>query len=460
MHRRRFLQLGVASSLAISFGPDFWRHALADPAQPGPGPYGPLGAPDDNGLRLPAGFSSRVVGASGQPVGDSGYVWHTDPDGGACFPVNDGGWVYVSNQEERARFNGGGVGALRFGPDGELVDAYRILDGTYTNCAGGPTPWGTWLSCEEYALGRVWECDPLGEREPVVYDGMGRYAHEAVAVDPVHGVIYLTEDEPTGLFYRFRATRYPDLRDGVLEAATVSDEGAVTWTEVPVPAGAPIPTRFQVPGATVFNRAEGAWYDAGWVYFCTTGDNRVWAYDTESDRLEIVYDGRALDDPPLNDVDNITVAPSGDLYVAEDAGALQVVLISPEREVAPFVQFTGTDQVGSEIAGPAFSPDGTRLYVSSQRGGPGTRGTTYEITGPFRLGYLGSVGAAIASAGAAAPAAPAPAGSTGPLPGAGAPEAAAELPATGGDSAGVVAGALAVVAGLAIRFRNRRPSDA
>jgi secreted PhoX family phosphatase len=80
-------------------------------------------------------------------------------------------------------------------------------------------------------------------------------------------------------------------------------------------------------------------------------------------------------------VDNVVVSRSGDLYVAEDGADLQLCLITPDRIVAPFLQVLWQD--GSELTGPAFSPDGQRLYFSSQRGGDG-RGLTYEVTGPFR----------------------------------------------------------------------------
>ena len=103
---------------------------------------GPLeSAPDANGLRLPAGFTSRVVARSGvQPVATSSYIWHAAPDGGACFPTEeDGGWIYVSNSE--MWFTGGGVGALQFSAAGEIVAARQLLTGTSGNCAGGVTPW-------------------------------------------------------------------------------------------------------------------------------------------------------------------------------------------------------------------------------------------------------------------------------------------------------------------------------
>jgi len=115
---------------------------------------GPLQDPDENGLRLPMGFTSRVIARSGQAVGSTDYVWHNAPDGGAVFTTDDGGWIYVSNSETFPQL-GGGAGALRFSAAGENVDAYRILADTTLNCAGGSTPWGTWLSCEENPVGQV-----------------------------------------------------------------------------------------------------------------------------------------------------------------------------------------------------------------------------------------------------------------------------------------------------------------
>jgi MYXO-CTERM domain-containing protein len=199
---------------------------------------------------------------------------------------------------------------------------------------------------------------------------MGEFTHEAAAVDPDRRCVYLTHDRPDGRLWRFTPRRYPDLAEGVLEVARVED-GAVRW----------------VPGprdGTRFNGGEGAWYDGGWLYFTTKGDNRVWSLDCARDRLGVVYDGGG----PPDGVDNVTVSAAGDLYVAEDGGDMQVVVITVEGEVAPVVQVVGHD--GSEITGPAFSPDGTRLYFSSQRGpeggAGGTGGVTYEVTGPFGRG--------------------------------------------------------------------------
>jgi len=152
---------------------------------------GPLLEPDANGLRLPGGFKSRIIARSGEaPAGLPGYTWHSAPDGGATFPADDGGWVYVSNSEMRSF--GGGVGAIRFDAGGGVVDAYQILKNTSINCAGGPTPWGTWLSCEEFADGQVYECDPMGSNPSQLRSALGTFRHEAVAVDSENQCLYLT----------------------------------------------------------------------------------------------------------------------------------------------------------------------------------------------------------------------------------------------------------------------------
>lgn len=338
----------------------------------GEGPYGPLQPADANGLQLPAGFSSRVVATTGQVVAGTSYAWHTAPDGGATFATEDGGWIYVSNSESSP----GGAGMVRFDAGGQVVEARRILNGTTRNCAGGPTPWGTWLSCEETATGRVWECDPAGVNPAVARPALGTFNHEAAAVDPDRRHVYLTEDASDGGLYRFAPAMWPDLSAGTLQVLTEVG-GVLGWATVPDPDGSPTPCRDQVSTMRVFNGGEGAWYDDGKVYFTTKGDNRVWTYDPVANGLTIVYDDSTSPTPVLTGVDNVTVSRSGDVYVAEDGGNMELVILSPEGEVAPFLRLGVS---GSEITGPAFDPSGTRLYFSSQR----NPGRTYEVTGPFR----------------------------------------------------------------------------
>ncbi|HMM75887.1 MAG TPA: DUF839 domain-containing protein [Gammaproteobacteria bacterium] len=372
LHRRHFLRRCSATAAAFAL----WRAAGAQSAI-GASPYGPLGAPDAHGVRVPAGFTARLLAVTGERVRGTDHRWHRAPDGGAVFArAKGGGWVYVSNSE--VDDGGGGVGVLSFAADGEIAAAYRILAGTSFNCAGGPTPWGTWLSCEEIDSGRVWECNPYTPGQGVVRPALGRFKHEAAAVDPATDFVYLTEDEYDSRFYRFRPAARGDLSAGTLEAAEVAKDGRVGWR----PVSATEPARD--PRTRLFLRGEGAWFAHGTVYFSTTADHRVWAYDTRRETLAVHYEA-AQSRGALRWPDNLTVhAPSRQLFVAEDGDDMQIVLLAAAGAapvVAPFVQLVGHGE--SELTGLAFSPDGTRLYFSSQRGRDGETGMSFEVRGPF-----------------------------------------------------------------------------
>lgn len=376
MNRRDLIKLAAYGGGAL------WANRVTGSSRSGQGRVHLLPA-DANGVRLPQGFSSRIVAESSvSPLGGCEYVWHAAPDGGACFEDDGGGWIYVSNSELDG--HDGGVGALRFNADGELVDAYPVLRGTSNNCSGGATPWGTWLSCEEIDRGRVWECDPLGIEAAVVRPALGVFKHEAAAVDSLNRKLYLTEDQSDGCLYRFTPFDYPDLSAGKLEAARVvsGETGKLEWLEIKDPSATKTATRLQTP-ATRFRGGEGIAYFGGKVYFTTKGDNRVWVFDINSQVISILYDDSAFLDPVLTGVDNITVSSDGSLYVAEDGGNMQIVVIDNDGAIYPLIELEGHDK--SEIAGIAFSPDGSRLYFSSQRGksGDDLDGLTFEIQGPF-----------------------------------------------------------------------------
>jgi uncharacterized protein len=344
---------------------------------------------DENGVSLPAGFNSRIIARSSEPViPGQAYTWHAAPDGGACFsrsnPDSDNGWIYVSNSEISLA---GGAGAIVFDAAGKVIDAYPILENTNLNCAGGATPWGSWLSCEELDYGRVWECYPDGQTAAVVRPALGVFTHEAVAVDVANNQLYLTEDKPDGCLFRFSAETlnedgFPDLSAGILEVAVKQDnQKALSWVAVPDPLAQRKETRYQVTSALNFDGGEGIAYYDGRIIFTTKGDNRVWSYRTSKQILDIVYDAADALTPILTGVDNITVSRSGDIYVAEDGGDLQIVVIGKHGNLYPIAQLEGHDQ--SEVTGIAFSPDGKRLYFSSQRGTTGRpeNGITYEIIG-------------------------------------------------------------------------------
>jgi uncharacterized protein len=399
--RREFMRSGTAG-----FGAFLGLPLLAGcsgsggPSGPSAGPptptdaigrLGPLQPPDANGVRLPAGFTSRIVARSGrEPVPGSGFLWHGAPDGGATYPAPGGGWIYVSNSE--MDFRTSGVGALRFDATGRVVDAYPILRGTTRNCAGGKFPGLRWLSCEESGDGGlVYECDATGAAAAVARPALGLFNHEAVALETMGNVLYLTEDRPDGGLYRFRPSAItregtPDLSSGALEVAQVlggGPEGTLVWHAIPDPDGRSTPTRYQVPAMTRFNGGEGINHHGGTVYFATKGDDRIWAYRVATGALVIIHDRETSLSPVLSGVDGIEISAQGDVLVTEDAGDLQIVAITPAGALVPVVQLVGHDL--SEVTGAAFSPDYRRLYFSSQRGvtGASADGVTFEVAGPF-----------------------------------------------------------------------------
>lgn len=380
----------LAPARAASGGSRLTLRGLAD--------IGPLLAPDEHGLRLPAGFRARIVAVSGErPAARATSRWHPLPDGAAVFARADGGWIYTSNSETD---RDGGASSLMFDAGGAVVGCERVLSNTRRNCAGGATPWNTWLSCEEVDDGLVWECDPEARVAAQARPALGCFAHEAVAAQPATRTIYLTEDEKDGRFYRFVSTAadWPaggraGFAHGRLQAlqligepeAALRGPRPVRWVDVENPG---LPQKHQrLAQTSAFRGGEGLWVHGALVYFSTKHDNRIWMHDARAQTLEVVYDfataGEA--DRILSGVDNLAGTAAGEILVAEDNGDMQLCVILRDRRVRPLLQLLGQDE--SELTGPAFSPDGRRLYFSSQRGGRRGHGAgiTYELQLPFAV---------------------------------------------------------------------------
>ncbi len=377
MNRRHFIKTGLLAGLFCALPLTACRReddtsAASDNLLPA----------DKNGVRLPPGYTSRIVAHSSQsPVANSSFLWPGAPDGGACLATENGGWLYVVNSE--LNNTQGSVAVLKFASTGDVVDAYSIMNGGNRNCAGALTPWNTWLSCEEVKHGRVLECDPLGHQPAIERAMLGRFKHEAIAFD-TQGRLYLTEDETDGRLYRFTPSLSGNLNSGLLEVAQVSGgEGAVQWHAVADPSASTIETRYQVGASTAFDGGEGICFRAGVIYFTTKGDDRVWAYTVDRQQVSIYYDRHTDPNPILSGVDNIIVTPSNELIVAEDGGDLQIVVIAQDQTLRPLLQLVGHDK--SEITGLAFDPSGKRLYFNSQRGTTGSSagGVSFEISGAF-----------------------------------------------------------------------------
>ena len=444
--------------------------------------YGAL-QPDPAGLLdLPAGFQYRMLSpgltegqrdpdekrerfASRLSNGDATPGLH---DGMAAFAGPGGMTILVRNHElnlgdrpmvDAARQRpydartGGGTTTLWVDAERNLVKSFPSLSGTLRNCAGGRTPWNTWLSAEETTYipgakhpenadfdpgvdqrhGYVFEVDALAEgmSEPIPIVAMGRFRHEAVAVDPETGYAYLTEDREDGLLYRYRPAaldggkRPSDLRHGdyarggVLEAlrvprvphlVTSNQLGRITmklgksvkvdWVRIPEvdpamdmmhPHSAPTKemaatssTRAQgfALGAAAFSRTEGIVYADGSVYFCCTSGGarklgQVFRLDLRHHRLALVVepdDASVLDGP-----DNICVAPFGDLIICEDNLAQRENFVVGVTERGKCYRIARNAHPSKrELAGACFAPDGRTLFVNVQE-----PGMTFAIWGPW-----------------------------------------------------------------------------
>ena len=369
-------------------------------------------------------------------------------DGMAAFGMPDGSVRLVRNHEDgdlppHARpmtdaahaydpAAGGGTTTLEIRLEGDgpptLVRDFVSLGGTTINCAGGPTPWGSWLSCEETTngLARGWsvphgyvfEVAAAADRpvEAVPLKAMGRFVHEAVAVDPVTGFVYETEDlnRAAGV-YRFRPSTPGVLAGGgALEMLAIRGRpdadlraGQRVGERLPVrwvPIADPDPTDAEQHPAAVYvqgrerggarlSRLEGCWYADESVYFHSTngGDahaGQVWRYLPREEALVLVFESPSAD--ILNGPDNITSSPRGGLIICEDGpGTCHLRGLTPNGEIFDFARNILNER---EFAGAVFSPDGRVLFVNIQGDlnsfGPGNPGMTLAIWGPWERGPL------------------------------------------------------------------------
>jgi secreted PhoX family phosphatase len=405
-------------------------------------------------LKLPKGFRYVSFGWTGDPLAD-GRPTPGGHDGGVALHGGFGRVIYIRNHELSYRADAtyqssfaspaltydpghapGGTTNLEFDVRrGRYIRAWSSLSGTIRNCAGGGTPWNTWLTCEENLSelssetapllqkthGWVFEVPALRYAEPAPIVGMGRFNHEAAAVDPRTGIVYETEDTGQSGLYRYLPRHYGKLQSGgklqmlripglpAVDTTTgiaVFSEFGVDWVDIADPSrrddaagdGIGVFMQGRNQGGASFRRGEGIWYGNGKLYFAATsggaaGKGQIWELDPGCDKLRLLFEspGAAVLDNP----DNVAVSPRGGILLCEDGGnAVQSLRgLTRDGEIFDFAQnnvvlngevnaFSG-DYRGSEWAGASWTPDGEWLLVSVQ-----SPGITFAITGPWRTGAL------------------------------------------------------------------------
>lgn len=452
MHRRNFIISAAGGGLALSFG-GFLRRCEAllsegISAKWKATGYGDLveAAAKNTGEKLvllPKGFEYTVLGRAGETMKD-GRKTPRLHDGMAAFrvgdelrlvrnhevnnrtPIDDAGIGSSNHYDPQA---GGGTTTLVINPKThELINDFVSLSGTLTNCAGGPTPWGSWISCEETTRGKTLHMDKVGARAggfsqphgycfevsasantnapPVPLKAMGRFSHEAVAVDPRSGIVYQVEDStPFSGFYRFLPNQRGHLAaGGKLEMLAIKDKPnyttrfgqrtgatfAANWVTIDNPDPELADTDEQAvfkegaaKGAAHFSKLEGVFAANGRIYIASSngGDaegGQIWVYEPTTraeGRLTLLFESpsRQLLDMP----DNICVHPENNLlFMCEDGNYAQLApsdnhvrILTPNGKIADFAKNIAPGFQAAEFAGATFSPDGQTFFVNIQQAG-------------------------------------------------------------------------------------------
>jgi secreted PhoX family phosphatase len=458
--RRNFIKMSGMATLGF-MGLHQWMEGPLKAATPGKraAGYGPL-VPDPHGIiNLPEGFRYTILSRKGDLM-DDGLLLPGAPDGMATFAGRNGRVIVVRNHEispdgfknsafgltnellnkvsDRKFYDYGkkvvpslgGTTTFVYNPaSGKIEKQFLSLAGTVRNCAGGPTPWNSWLTCEESTIktgayegnvekdhGYVFEVpatEKIGLADPLPIKGMGRFNHEAVAVDPRTGIVYLTEDTGDSLIYRYIPKTFGKLLDGGrLQALAVVDKKSCdtrNWeklTSPKIPLREPLIVQWidlenvESPeddlryqgfnnGAACFARGEGMWYAKNEIYFaCTNGgrlsNGQVFRYtpseaegkpgeEKSPGKLELFAESQ--DKEILKNCDNLTVAPWGDVILCEDSSHAFLVGITPDGDYYKLGENVGH---ASEFAGGVFSPSGDTFFVNMQGAG-----FTVAITGPW-----------------------------------------------------------------------------
>jgi secreted PhoX family phosphatase len=461
--RRRFIQGSAAAGGGIALGGPI--SALAAHAAQGrvrrAAGYGPLQpTPEqDSGvvyLELPQGFTYRIISRDNEPMSD-GNPTPGIFDGMGAYPGPRGTTILIRNHENRSRANEITVtvpSGKRYDPDPNVkggntklvvdtssrrvIESFAVLGGTHTNCAGGVTPWRTWITCEEiFNYGSVESnvtpgtgvphgyafevpVDATRAVTPVPIVEAGRFSREAVAW--LEGALYQTEDRGDAAFYRFVPDRRPresgDLASygGRLEAlkvrnrpnfdadtASPGESYPVEWVTIdePNPAvesgGQSTRAQAQAKGGAIFTRTEGIWAVDRRIYFdCTTGGEagvgQLWQFTprgSDGGELKLIFESPGAD--VLENPDNVVVVPAtGDVFLQEDSDGEQFVRgVNQRGEIYDFANSMLNE---TEFCGGCFSPDGKTFFVSQQGNrvagapSPADQAVTYAIWGPFDNG--------------------------------------------------------------------------